>query len=64
MALSRRQLLELLSRSALAVPVLGTIGGEQRVLASTKRDKFLLYIHFGSADGLTSGMLPAAGSST
>ena len=57
MPLSRRQLLELLSRSAVAVPVLSTVGGGQRVLASTKRDKFLLYIHFGSADGLTSGML-------
>ena len=57
MSLSRRQLLELLSRSALSLPVVGSLGSAPRLQAAGKQDKFLLYIHFGSADGLTSGML-------
>ncbi len=57
MPLSRRKLLELLSRSALSVPVLGSLGNSQHLHAARQNGKFLLYIHFGSADGLTSGML-------
>ena len=57
MPLSRRQLLELLSRSALSLPVVGALGSGSRLQAASKHAKFLLYIHFGSADGLTSGML-------
>ena len=58
MPLSRRKLLELLSRSALSVPVLGSLGKGQRLHAADQHGKFLLHIHFGSADGLTSGLLP------
>lgn len=57
MPLSRRKLLELLGRSALSVPVFASLGSASRLQAVDARGKFLLYIHFGSADGLTSGML-------
>ena len=65
--LSRRKLLELLHKHALALPACGSwltsCAGEQVAKAMSgsgarsKHDKFMLYIHFGSADGLTTGML-------
>ena len=71
-SISRRKLLELLHKHALAIPVLGSglpscagepLAGVKAMAASSsaggrKNDKFMLYIHFGSADGLTTGMLP------
>ncbi len=69
--ISRRKLLELLHKHALALPALGSClsacDEEQTAMlqsmrsdgtAAGKHDKFMLYIHFGSADGLTTGMLP------
>ena len=72
--LSRRKLLELMHKHALALPACGgwlACAEEQNAeqqkaaakamgdsTAQSKHDKFMLYIHFGSADGLTTGMLP------
>lgn len=67
--LSRRSLLALLPKHALALPALGRClsACEEPPLTALKSDpalrtaedsKFMLYIHFGSADGLTTGMLP------
>ena len=69
--LSRRKLLELLHKHVWAIPALGSCLSscvkEQVAVAKSlssdgtgrsKDNKFMLYIHFGSADGLTTGMLP------
>lgn len=69
--ISRRKLLTLLHKHALALPTLGSCLSacvEEEIAAlrlmsnnsatKGKNNKFMLYIHFGSADGLTTGMLP------
>ena len=70
--ISRRSLLALLPKHALVLPALSRClsAGEEEQIAALKSmpaegtaqdNKFMLYIHFGSADGLTTGMLPPRG---
>ncbi|MDE3269866.1 MAG: hypothetical protein OYH77_06245 [Pseudomonadota bacterium] len=56
MKLSRQDFLKLLQQCAVALPAASLLR-PQAYSSSNKHDKFLLYIHFGSADGLTTGMI-------
>ena len=58
MKLSRKDFIELLQKYALALPAISVLSPQTPPAAgNSKNDKFVLYIHFGSADGLTTGMI-------
>ena len=53
--INRRQFIKLLNSHALAFPAV--LSPNTFAADKNKNDKFILYVHFGSADGLTTGML-------
>lgn len=58
MKLSRKDFIDLLQKYAIALPAVSILNPHYPVAkGSANADKFMLYIHFGSADGLTTGMI-------